>query len=85
MEPPNIVCIQTFNHKNAIADSIDEDWCIKARQVLSLSSKITLAEVKQRFSGGDLSFNSQMRYTTVRLLHRFPIFLKNRIQKNDLI
>ena len=85
MEPPNVVRIQPFYHNNAIEDSVDEDWCIKARQVLSLSSNITLAEVQHKFSGGDRSFNSQVRYTTIRLLHRLPIFLKNRIPKKDLI
>ena len=81
VEPPNVVRIQPFYHNNAIEDSVDEDWCIKAWQVLSFSSKITLADVQQRFSGGDLSFNSQVRYTAIRLLHRLPMFLKNRIPK----
>ena len=69
VEPPNVVRIQPFYHNNAIEDSVNEDWCIKATQVLSFSSKITLSEVKQRFRGGDLSFISQVRYTAIRLLH----------------
>ena len=35
VEPPNVVRIQPFYHDNAIEDSVDEDWCNKARQVLS--------------------------------------------------
>ena len=81
MEPHNVVRIQPLYHKNEIEDDVNEDWCIKARKVLSLSSKISLEKVQQRFSDGDLSSNSQVRYTAIILLHRLPIFLKNRIPK----
>lgn len=81
VESPNVVRILPFYHNNVI-DSVDEDWYIKARQVLLLSSNSTLAELQQRFSGGDLSFNFQVSCTIIRLLHRLPIFRKNRIPKN---